>query len=197
MNKAVFIDKDGTLIRNVPYNVDPEKIVLEPFAIDALKELKQQGFRLIIISNQAGIAHGYFAEAALEGVKERIQKLLAPDTDIDAFYFCPHHPEGKVTPYALVCNCRKPEPGMLIQAATELNIDLSASWMVGDILHDVEAGNKAGCQTILIDNGNETEWKSSAKRWPSYIVRNLKEASTIILQHSGNVNTSHAISQHH
>lgn len=197
MDKAVFIDKDGTLVKNVPYNVDPEKVELEPFAVEALKILREYGFRLVIISNQAGIAHGYFSEESLEGVKDRIQQLLSPEAAIDAFYFCPHHPEGKVTPYVLACNCRKPEPGMLIHAATDHNINLSASWMIGDILHDVEAGNKAGCQTILIDNGNETEWITNEQRWPSYIVKNLKEAATIILQHTENVNISHAISRHH
>ena len=183
MRRAIFIDKDGTLIRNVPYNVDPALIELEENAAEALAMLKSFDYLIIVISNQSGVAHGYFKETDLENVKDRIQVLLdVNDIIIDAFYFCPHHPEGRETPYSTLCDCRKPQPGMILRAAVNHNIDLSQSWMIGDILHDVEAGNKSGCKTILINNGNETEWVLNESRWPTYIVQNLLEAAMIILQ---------------
>jgi len=179
MKKAVFLDKDGTLIQDIPYNVDPERIVLSEGAKESLARLKEQGYLLIVISNQAGVAHGYFDVHDLLGVKERLFLLLK---DLDGFYFCPHHPAGVVQAYAIACYCRKPEPGMILQAARDFNIELSESWMIGDILSDIEAGNKAGCRTILINNGNETEWNWNEQCRPTYTVKNLREASKRILE---------------
>lgn len=198
MNKAIFIDKDGTLIKNVPYNVDPSLVELEDSAARAMQLLKQDGFLLIVISNQSGVAHGYFKPTALDAVKSRIQDLLnSENAAIDAFYFCPHHEAGSVSEYALNCACRKPEPGMILQAAVDFNVDLSSSWMIGDILHDVEAGNKAGCKTILIDNGNETAWITNEMRWPAYIVRNLREAAAVILQPERDVEPLFELPKYH
>ena len=181
MNKAVFIDKDGTLITDVPYNVDPQQIRLEPGAAAALQRLQNTGYLLVIISNQAGLALGYFEEKDLEPVSKTIQRLLYPHgVKIKSFYYCPHHPQGKVEPYNVSCTCRKPEAGMLLQAAEDLEIDLQQSWMVGDILNDVEAGNKAGCQTILIDSGGETEWLPGANRTPHFTVKGWKEVPDIV-----------------
>ena len=179
--RAVFLDKDGTLIDDVPYNVDPDRIQLAAGAAD-LRQLHQQGYLLIVASNQSGVARGYFPEAALAAVEQRSRQLLAqlqiPLTD---FYYCPHHPAGTVAEYAIVCDCRKPQPGMLLQAARDHDIDLSQSWFIGDILNDVEAGRRAGCRTILIDNGNETEWIASPDRTPDRVATNLTEAAEIIL----------------
>lgn len=183
MNKAIFIDKDGTLIHDVPYNVDPDRIVLYTGTIRALADLKERGYLLIIISNQAGVAHGYFEERALEAVKERLGILLG-DVGIDGFYYCPHHPQGAIECYTLNCDCRKPQPGMILQAAQDFQVDLSQSWMIGDILSDVEAGNRAGCKTILIDNGNETEWEMNSLRKPTFIAKGLVQASQLILEHA-------------
>lgn len=181
MNRAVFLDKDGTLIEDVPYNVDPDRIQLTAGAIGGLQQLHQAGYRLIIISNQSGVARGYFAEAALVGVQQRVQQLLAAAGILLAgFYYCPHHPAGVVPQYAIQCQCRKPHPGLLQQAAAEQAIDLSQSWFIGDILHDVEAGRAAGCRTILLDNGNETEWQLSYARLPHHCVANLTEAAQVI-----------------
>ncbi|HEY9049195.1 MAG TPA: HAD family hydrolase [Ohtaekwangia sp.] len=179
MNKAVFIDKDGTLIEDIPYNVNPERIVLCEGARESLARLKEQGYLLIVISNQAGVAHGYFQLQDLQQVKERLFLLLK---ELDGFYFCPHHPAGVVQAYSIACYCRKPEPGMILQAARDFKVELSRSWMIGDILTDVEAGNKAGCRTILVNNGNETEWNIQEERRPTYIVKNLREASQRILK---------------
>lgn len=183
MNKAIFIDKDGTLIHDVPYNVQPSLIELENYAGTSLQALKQNGYLLIIISNQSGVARGYFKEDALATVSKRINELLKTyHTAIDGFYYCPHYPEGIVSKYAIECDCRKPNAGMLLKAASEHNIDLNSSWMIGDILNDVQAGNAAGCTSILIDNGNETEWVMDENRKPAYTVKNFKEAAELILQ---------------
>jgi len=179
--KAVFIDKDGTLIPNIPYNIDPERITIEDKTIEGLRLLKDEGFLFIVISNQSGIAKGYFKEMDLEHVWNKISALLQRhEITIDAFYYCPHEPNGTVEQYAVECDCRKPLPGMILKAASQLKIDLSQSWMIGDILNDVEAGNRAGCSTILIDNGNETEWQMSEERTPAFIAGNILEAAVHI-----------------
>jgi D-glycero-D-manno-heptose 1,7-bisphosphate phosphatase len=179
--KAVFIDKDGTLIPNIPYNIDPGRITIEDETIEGLRILKDEGFLFIVISNQSGIAKGYFKEMDLEHVWNKISALLQRhEISIDAFYYCPHEPNGIVEQYAVECDCRKPLPGMILKAASQLKIDLSQSWMIGDILNDVEAGNRAGCSTILIDNGNETEWQMSEERTPAFIAGNILEAAVHI-----------------
>jgi histidinol-phosphate phosphatase family protein len=109
--------------------------------------------------------------------------LLHEQLALDGFYFCPHHPEGTVAPWSIECHCRKPLPGLLLKAAHEHGIDLRASWMVGDILHDVEAGNRAGCRTILIDNGNETEWRLGPRRVPTRMAPDLYTAAVLIASH--------------
>jgi len=101
--------------------------------------------------------------------------------ELAGFYYCPHHPDGSVARYAVDCGCRKPQPGMLQKAARELDIDLEHSWMVGDILDDIEAGRRAGCRTILINNGSETEWVLSPERQPHFIVSNLEEAARTVI----------------
>lgn len=180
--QAVFLDKDGTLIEDVPYNVDPQLIKLTSGAIEGLLFLQKAGYKLIVITNQSGVAHGYFPESALLAVEERLHQLLALSSiSLDGFYYCPHHPDGVVPEFALTCDCRKPAPGLLLHAACEHNIDLQNSWFIGDILNDVEAGRRAGCKTILIDNGNETEWQLSKLRTPHYIVTDLAAAAQVIL----------------
>jgi D-glycero-D-manno-heptose 1,7-bisphosphate phosphatase len=175
MSKAIFIDKDGTLIPDIPYNVDPDKITLENNLVEGLIKLKEEGYLLIIISNQSGVERGYFKEEALVDVKAKIQTLLAMhNLQLDSFYYCPH--------YAVQCDCRKPLPGLILKAAQHHNIDLKSSWMIGDILNDVEAGNLAGCKTILIDNGNETEWVKGTYRLPTLTCKSINEAADFILQ---------------
>jgi D-glycero-D-manno-heptose 1,7-bisphosphate phosphatase len=179
--KAVFIDKDGTLIPDVPYNINPNRITLYKDAGQALRQLQQAGYRILIVSNQSGVAHGFFPENALIAVKNRLQSLLNPfGVYIDGFYYCPHHPDGRIPAYAVPCSCRKPEPGLILRAAREQRIDLAASWMIGDILNDVEAGNRAGCQTILFNNGNETEWVWGPFRNPTYTVSQWNEVAELI-----------------
>ena len=182
MKKAIFLDKDGTLISDVPYNVDPELILLSDDCLSGLQNLQAKGYLLIVVTNQSGVARGYFKEEALEQVEQKLKELLQDKRiELNGFYFCPHHPEGNIQTLAVNCNCRKPEPGMLLKAAEDLDIDLDSSWMIGDILNDIEAGNRAGCKSILIDNGNETEWIINDIRTPLLKVNNINEAAAYIL----------------
>jgi D-glycero-D-manno-heptose 1,7-bisphosphate phosphatase len=182
MNKAIFLDKDGTLIPDIPYNVDPDRITMESHAVAGLKKLQDKGYKLIIISNQSGVARGYFAEDMLTAVASRIKDLFSINNiNLDGFYYCPHHPEGVVSGYNIDCDCRKPAAGMLLRAADDHNISLKDSWMIGDILNDVEAGNRAGCRTVLIDNGNETEWIDGPYRKPTLVSKTIDEAADALL----------------
>lgn len=181
MEKAVFLDKDGTLVENVPYSVDPGMIKLTAGCEKGLHLLQSQGYRLIVVSNQPGIAKGFFEPEALKTVETRLAELLAQSgIRLDGFYYCPHHPDGTLEQYRIRCSCRKPEAGLVLQAAREHYIDLPSSWMIGDILNDIEAGRRAGCKTIMIDNGNETEWILSRERLPHHLCASLHEAAVII-----------------
>lgn len=182
MKKAVFLDKDGTLVRDIPFNINPDLIELTPNALAGLTVLHTAGYLLILITNQSGVAKGYFSEPDLQPVFSRINDLLghAGFTLDDAFY-CPHHPAGSIARYAVSCNCRKPGAGMLLEAARKWNLDLGESWMIGDILHDIEAGNRAGCRTVLLLAGNETEWKEGEFRQPELVASDLGEASRLII----------------
>lgn len=185
---AVFLDKDGTLIDDVPFNVDPQRVTLARGAGEALRALKAHGFLLIVVSNQAGVAMGRFPLQALAGVERRIQELLAPSgVGVDAFYYCPHLREAQNVRYAIQCLCRKPQPGLLRRAAREWCIDLTSSWLIGDILDDVEAGNRAACRTVLVDSGNETEWRLGAYRQPHHLALTLRQAARLILAPLGRV----------
>jgi D-glycero-D-manno-heptose 1,7-bisphosphate phosphatase len=183
MNKAIFLDKDGTLIADIPYNVDPEKITLQDQVVLGLKKLQDDGFKLIIISNQSGVARGYFTEDKLQAVAGRTEGFFsANNLKLDGFYYCPHHPAGTVSGYALECDCRKPAPGLLLRAAADHQISLQDSWMIGDILNDAEAGNRSCCKTVLIDNGNETEWVEGPYRKPTLTCKTIDEAANQILK---------------
>lgn len=192
LNKAVFIDKDGTLIPDIPYNVDPSRISLENNMVQGLKYLQSHGYLLVIISNQSGIAQGYFTEEEFIAAQKKIEQLLKSQAiRLNGFYYCPHHPDGIIKEYSFACDCRKPESGLLLRASSDLNIDLSSSWMLGDILNDVEAGNKAGCRTILIDNGNETEWLMTPERRPNYIVKTINDAAGHIIRENISISVNH------
>ena len=186
MTRAVFLDKDGTLVLDEPYNVDPERVCLAEGAGRALACLAEGGYRLVLVSNQSGVARGYFNLGALEMVTERVQALLRPfGTRLDAALYCPHLPEGIVAEFAVHCDCRKPGDGLLRRAATDLGLALDESWMVGDILHDIEAGRRAGCRTVLLDAGHETEWLLTPQRQPHYVVPTLEAAADAILSAPG------------
>jgi D-glycero-D-manno-heptose 1,7-bisphosphate phosphatase len=179
---AVFLDKDGTLIDNVAFNVDAERVVLAEGAAEGLYLLARRGYRIVVVSNQPGVALGMFPEHALRAVESRLRELLRDvGVPLRGFHYCPHLPEGTVAEYAVPCTCRKPASGMLFRAAREHALDLERSWMIGDILDDIEAGHGAGCRTVLIDNGNETEWDLTPERRPHKVASDLFEAAALIV----------------
>jgi len=149
---AVFIDKDGTLIDSVPYNVDPALLRLRPGAAEALAALAGRGFALLVATNQSGLARGYYTRTEFARLQAALEKLLrdAAGVELLDFLVCPHAPGPEGGPS---CLCRKPAPGLLLRAARRHGIDLTRCWMVGDSLDDVEAGHRAGCRTVLLDGG--------------------------------------------
>ena len=180
---AVFFDKDGTLLEDVPYNVDPSLMRFVPGACDALAMLAAHGLRLFVISNQGGVALGHFGFDALAPMEAHLRAMFVEcGVTLEAAYWCPHHPDGVVADYAQRCSCRKPEPGLILQAAREHAVDLAASWFVGDILDDIEAGSRAGCRTLLVDNGHETEWLDGPGRRPTLRVPDLYHAALEIIR---------------
>jgi histidinol-phosphate phosphatase family protein len=179
--RAVFLDKDGTLVEDVPYNIDPAKLRFTPHAIDGLRLLQSHGYLLIVVTNQPGIALGHFTRADLARLQAALTQMLSDEgIALAGFYACPH--AASPDPKRPNCLCRKPAPGLLRQGAQAHAVDLRRSWMVGDILHDVEAGRRAGCRTVLMDVGNETEWHLSPLREPHHRCRNLLEAAHTIVQ---------------
>lgn len=179
--KAVFLDKDGTLIEPHQFARTPDVIEWLPGTIDGLRLLHRSGYVLIVVSDQPGIAQGRFTMEDL--LREELSlraELASYEVPLAGFFYCPHHPEGTGSSLSMDCCCRKPHPGLLIQAARELSVDLTHSWMIGDVLHDVEAGRAAGCRTILLTNGNETEWNLTACRWPDFIADEVFEAARLI-----------------
>ena len=168
LRPCLFIDKDGTLIENVPYNVDPAKLRFMPGAGEALARLARAGLALVIVTNQSGLARGYFTRAQFAQLQDALLKRLRDEAGvvIDDVMLCPHEPDAQGRP---ACLCRKPAPGMLISAARRHGLDLTRSWMVGDTLDDVEAGRRAGASGLLFDSGGETVWRRSPLREPAAV----------------------------
>lgn len=176
---AVFIDKDGTLVHDLPFNVDPARLTFQPGAPAALAALAAAGFALVVVTNQSGLATGRFSLAQFQHLRRGLcRQLQDHGVNLDDFLFCPHAPDAEGNP---VCACRKPAPGMLLAAARWGRIDLAASWMVGDILDDVEAGHRAGCRSLLFDSGGETLWRPGPGRTPAARVGSWADAARFIL----------------
>lgn len=157
MDKAVFLDRDGTINVELEFLYRPEDFQFIPGAPQAIRILKEAGFRVIVVTNQSGIARGYYDEAAVNRLHRYMDAQLAPfGACVDAYYFCPHHPDYGSVEYRKSCECRKPMDGMLRRGAAEFSLDLSASFIVGDRFVDVAAGIKAGCRAILVKTGYGT-----------------------------------------
>ena len=155
---AVFLDRDGTIIEDVDYLNHPKDIKFFPGAVAAIKQLNEAGYKVIIISNQAGIARGLLTEDLLQTIDKTIHKqVLSGGGHVDGSYYCPHHPDHGVYPYKQICECRKPHPGLLKKAQKDLNLDLSKSFMVGDKATDIEAGQRAGVTTIFVQTGRDKQ----------------------------------------
>jgi D-glycero-D-manno-heptose 1,7-bisphosphate phosphatase len=178
---AVFVDRDNTLIEDPGYLCDPDEVRLQPGAAAAVARLRAAGYPVIVVTNQSGIARGLLTEAQLADVHQRMQDLLhAHGTGVDAIYYCPHldGPEAVVDEYRRESDLRKPAPGMLLHGARDLNIELDSSWMVGDSERDMQAGQSAGCRTILlVPKGLHSEIPAD------FVAADLAAAADIVLEH--------------
>ncbi len=151
---ALFLDRDGTINAEVDFLTNPEELHILPGSFDALRDAKALGFRLVVITNQSGIARGLLTEERLGEIHDAFQRALAArGASVDAIYYCPHHPDQGAPPYRTACDCRKPKPGMILRAAEELQLDLGRSFLVGDRMVDIQAGNAAGVPSILVRTG--------------------------------------------
>ena len=151
MRQACFFDRDGVIIEEADYIHDPALVRLCPFAAEAVRAMHDAGRLVIVVSNQSGIARGYFTEADLKAVDARMNELLAAEgAHVDATYYCDHHKKGIIPEYAIDCDCRKPKPGLFLRAAKDLDIDLANSFMIGDKESDLEAGINAGCKGVAL-----------------------------------------------
>ena len=166
---AVFLDRDGVLIREKSYICKTEEMEIFPYASECIRKIKNKGYYVIVVTNQSGIARGLFTEDELLMMHKYMQQKIG----IDAVYYCPHHPEGKIEKYRITCNCRKPKTGMFEQACREYKIDMSHSYMVGDRAGDVIAGQKAGLKTILLESGYGSG-RLEVDVHPDYILDDLR-----------------------
>ncbi|UCE48885.1 MAG: HAD-IIIA family hydrolase [Phycisphaerales bacterium] len=187
-NKAIFLDRDDTLIEDPGYINDPDQVKLLDGVPEALNELKKLDYKLVVVTNQSAVARGIVTEKVLADIHERLKELLAEkNAFLDDIYYCPYHPDGVVTKYRKESNYRKPNPGMLLEAADDMNIDLNESWCIGNKSSDIEAGRRAGCKTVLIDGPSHHRDAGSpmppAKVTPDYKAVNMKEAVNIIKKH--------------
>lgn len=185
MRPAVFLDRDNTIIHNDGDLGDPKRVVLMKGVAPAIASLRGLGFRVVIVTNQGGVARGRYTEEDVHAVHDRIAHLVerqANGASIDAFYYCPYHPGGTVEKYRREHPSRKPAPGMLLQAAEDLKLDLNASWMVGDQMRDVEAGRAAGTRTILLLDATQSPPRAGEEAGPDYDAMDLVEAVRIIAQ---------------
>ena len=180
-DKAVFLDRDGTLIEEVGYINDPDQVRLLDGVGEALIELKAMGYKLIVVSNQSGVARGIVTEKTLGEIHDRLKQLLVEKgAYLDRIYYCPYHPDGVVTKYRKESDWRKPNPGMLLAAADEMDIELGQSWAIGDSSRDVKAGLRAGCKTILMNQPSHIKKPEPGEPNPDYKAVNIKEAVNII-----------------
>lgn len=179
---GVFLDRDGTIIEDRDYLFKPDDVMLIPGAAEAIRRLSKRGYLIIMVSNQSGVARGIFPEGAVERVNQRLRELLeAEGAYIDAAYYCPHHPQGKVPQYRLRCDCRKPAPGMGLRAAKEWGILLSGSYMIGDKLEDIRFGENCGMKNaFLVSTGHGTEYEISGGYGAT--ARDICQAADVILE---------------
>jgi D-glycero-D-manno-heptose 1,7-bisphosphate phosphatase len=187
MKRAVFLDRDGVITPEPPqYAYKISQLAFIPKAADAIRLLNENGFLVVIVSNQAGIAYGYYREEDAELFnKAMVERLAQEDARIDAVYYCPHHAEAKVERYRRDCDCRKPEPGMLKRAEKELEIDMKQSFMIGDKQSDIEAGQRAGCKTIMVETGRGAGELRNKRVRCDYIAADLYHAVMRILDLTG------------
>lgn len=191
MDKIVFLDRDGTINQEVEYLHRPEDLVILPEVAQALKRLKAQGFRLVVVTNQAGVARGYYKEEDVVSLHQTLnQYLLREGAAIDHFFYCPHHPVHGIGPYKKACHCRKPETGMFEMAEAFYSVDKAHSYMIGDKLLDTEAGRRYGVSSILVGTGYGADLYGSMKEEEKekafyFYAPSMKEAADFILLREG------------
>lgn len=172
---AVFLDRDGVLTKEKGYVTSKEEMEIFPYAAECISQIHQKGYYAIVITNQSGVARGLFTEQSLR----EMNRYLTDKTSVDAVYYCPHYPEGKIQEYKCICHCRKPETGMIDMACSQFRIDLTKSYMVGDRAADIMAGQKAGMRTILLESGYGTS-NLEEQVTPDYIRGDLREIIEIL-----------------
>ena len=181
MNRAVFIDRDGTISEEVGYVNHPSRFHLLPRSAEAIRLLNEAGWLAILVTNQAGVARGYFSEDMIKQVHERLNsELERAGARLDAIYYCAHHPSVGEAPYRSDCDCRKPKPGLILRAVTEFDIDLASSWMIGDRLGDIQLAQNAGVNSGFVLTGSgRGEWEHQRSSWtvePDLVAEDLLEA---------------------
>lgn len=186
MSRAVFIDRDGTISHEVGYVNHPSRYKVFSYSAEAIRLLNENGWLAILVTNQAGVARGYFKEKMIHEVHYILESELAKgNAQLDAIYYCPHHPSTGDLPYRKDCDCRKPKPGLIIRAAKKFGIDLSQSWMVGDRYSDIELARNAGVNAAFVLSGYGLgEWEFQRKTWehkPDLVAENLLETVKAII----------------
>jgi D-glycero-D-manno-heptose 1,7-bisphosphate phosphatase len=184
---ALFMDRDGTISEEVGYVNHPSRFRLFPYTEDAVKLLNDNGWLSIVVTNQAGVARGYFSEDIIVQIHEQIQRdLESASTKLDAIYYCAHHPSVGEPPYRLDCDCRKPRPGLIQRAAADFEIDLERSWMVGDRYSDIELAQNARLHSAFVLSGyGRGEWEFQRAAWkfePEVVADDLLEAVKTIIE---------------
>ena len=189
MKRAVFIDRDGTISEEVGYINHVSRFRVFPYAAAAIKRLNDAGWLAVLVTNQAGVARGYFSEAMIHAVHDQLQRdLQQGGARLDAIYYCSHHPSVGEPPYRFDCDCRKPKPGLILRAAGDLEIDLSHSWMIGDRHSDIELARNAGVKSAFVLSGyGRGEWEHQRDGWkscPDLVAETLLEAVQVIVGES-------------
>jgi len=183
--KAIFLDRDDTLIHDPGYINDPDQVKLIEGVPDCLGGFRKLGYKLIVVTNQSAVARGIVTEKVLGQIHERLEELLsAQGVQLDRIYYCPYHPDGVIEKYRKQSDQRKPNPGMLLAAAQDLDIDPEHSWCIGNSPSDVEAGVKAGCKTILVNQMSPVDGFRSDQVKPDHIAVNMREALNIVKKYS-------------
>jgi len=183
---AIFIDRDGTISDEIGYVNHVSRFRVFPWSVDAIRLVNRSGRLAVMVTNQAGVARGYFPEPIVRQVHESLTAtLLAGSAHLDGMYYCPHHPQAGAEPYRQDCDCRKPRPGLLTRAAEELGIDLTASWVVGDRLGDLQVAWAVGARGAMVKTGyGRGELENHAASWPrppDLVAEHLLEAVSRIL----------------
>ena len=181
---AVFIDRDGTISEEVGYINHPSRFRVFPYAAEAIRMLNDNGWLAIVITNQAGVARGYFSEEMISSVHDQLKRELV-GAELDAIYYCAHHPSVGEPPYRVDCDCRKPKTGLIDRAARDFEIDMGASWVIGDRYSDVELARNAGLHSAFVLSGyGRGEWEYKKQAWkvePDLVCENLLEAVKAIV----------------